>query len=198
MTKLLYETPDIEVRAMLERYQEQFGPGLQIINGRLEGLWLLGNNYGNQSDYYGAFPGNWIKRIHAIFPKPGIVLHLFSGSLPPGDYTRFDRRTDLKYGVDEVGDAEELSGHYCENTFDTIIADPPYTGEDASKYGTQLCNRKKVIEECHKVLEPGGYLVWLDQVWPQYRKKDWDLIGLIGVVISTNHRTRLTTIWRKR
>lgn len=194
---LVYGSSETQVRAMLDDYEEQFGPGLQIVNGRLEGLWLLGNNYGNQSEYYGAFPGNWIKRIHAMFSNPGLLLHLFAGSLPPGGYTRFDRRTDLDNGPDVVGEAEQLSEYFSAGNFDTIIADPPYTGEDASKYGTQLCNRKKVIEECHKVLVPGGYLVWLDQVWPMYSKKQWDLMGMIGVVISTNHRARLTTILRK-
>lgn len=184
---------------MVQWYEKTFGHGLQIINGRIEGMWLLGNSYGNRTEYHGAFPGNWLKRVLCMYPHDGLrVLHLFSGSLPPGNYTRFDRRTDLGDGPDVVGEAENLSDYFDPDSFDLIIADPPYTGEDAEHYGTILCNRKKVIEECRKVLAPGGHLVWLDQVWPMYRKDEWDLLAMIGVCISTNHRARFTVIWRKR
>jgi hypothetical protein len=79
-----------------------------------------------------------------------------------------------------------------------IVADPPYTGEDCDHYGVPLIRRQVVVRECHKVLAPGGFLVWLDMVWPQYSKRDWILRGLIGVVRSTNHRARIVTILEKR
>lgn len=162
--------------------------------GRLEGLWLLGNNY-RGSGYHGAFPPGFLMRVRALFPDARRVLHLFSGSLPPGDYLRVDINPAVR--PDVVGDAQRLSG-FLRRRFDLVVADPPYTGEDAVRYGTIMICRRQVLREVHAVLEPGGYLVWLDQVWPAYRKDTWYLRGLIGVARSVLHRARLVTILERR
>jgi hypothetical protein len=43
----------------------------------------------------------------------------------------------------------------------------------------------------------GTHLVWLDQVLPMYRKDQWKIEAVIGVVRSTNHRFRVVTIFKK-
>lgn len=183
-------------RALL--YNQKFahitGASLRICSGRITGEWFLGQSYGNKSEYYGAFPGNWLKRVMCMFPDKTNILHLFSGSLPPGNYTRFDRRPEL---ADVTGEAEKLSTYFPENTFDLIIADPPYTGEDAKKYGTILCDRTKVLSEARHILIQGGHIAWLDQVWPMYNKQNFIMAGAISVFISTNHRIRGTFIYEK-
>ncbi len=175
-------------------------PPLRIWNGRIEDIWFLGQNYKSQSSYYGSYPGNYLKRMNVIFPDCHPVLHLFSGSLPPGNYVRFDRRYDMKPEI--VGDAHYLSDYLAlngwGNPFGAIFADPPYSIEDSEHYGCTLIKRNTVIDECHKILMPGGFLIWLDQVWPQYSKTNWDLYGKIGIEISTNHRSRSVTILKKR
>lgn len=52
-------------------------------------------------------------------------------------------------------------------------------------------NKKRVLAECHKVLKPGGWLVWLDESIPFYSKKNWIWRGATTVLRSTNHRVRV-------
>jgi len=158
----------------------------------LDGIWVLGNNY-KGSGYFGAYPPNYLTRITALFPDAERILHLFSGSLPKGNYVRFDTNEP----ADVLGDANLLSSYFKPDSFDLILADPPYSSEDADHYGTPMINRNKVISECVLILESGGYIVWLDQVLPMFRKQTLNLCGLIGIVRSTNHRFRVASIFQK-
>ena len=100
-------------------------------------------------------------------------------------------------GGDVTGDAHELAKHFKAGYFDLIIADPPYSSEDANHYGTPMVNRNKVLAECAKILEPGGFVCWLDQMLPMYRKKELLMCGAIGIIRSTNHRFRVASFFRK-
>lgn len=165
-----------------------------VINGMLSGVWLLGNNY-KGSGYYGSYPPQYLKRLSALFPDCKNVMHLFSGSLPKSKlYTRVDMEVK---DTDVRADAQELSRHFKHNHGDLIYADPPYSPTDAVRYGTPMPNRKKVLEECSKILKPGGFVVWLDTVWPMIAKKHLVLVGVIGVLRSQNHRVRFCFIMKK-
>ena len=173
----------------------------------LDGMWLMGNNYkatGHDArgrSFYGAYPPGHVKRVLALFPDHERLLHLFSGSLP-GDpsYARFNNELSPvgRQAMDREGQAESLSSHYPPGTFDLVMADPPYSTDDAKHYGTLMVNRRRVLGEVYRVLEPGGHLVWLDTQLPMFRKDLWSLWGLIGVVRSTNHRVRLISFFQRR
>lgn len=183
---------------------------LSVIDGkRIEGLWFMGNDYRVKSGYYGGYPAGYLPRIMSMFPDAKNIMHLFSGKLPKGDYTR----VDLLQECDVTADAHSLSNHFAEeNKFDLIVADPPYSESDADRYGTIMIKRNVVVRECLKVLKPGGFLVWLDQVFPLHRKVESPLVGSIyvreefpdleyageiGMIKSTNHRVRAVFIFRK-
>lgn len=185
----------MKIEDMAERYNNVFPqrPPLIASNGWLYGMWIIGNDYRNKTTFYGAYPHGLLDRFEAMFGNQKDTLHLFSGSLPKGDYIRFD----LVQNADVVGDAHQLSSYFPENHFDIIYADPPYSSEDANKYGTPMINRNKVVKECWKVLKPKGLLVWLDCIYPMYSKKEMKLVGTIGVIRSTNHRFRVILIYRK-
>lgn len=161
----------------------------------LYGFWMMGNNYRKKTEYYGAYPHSYLKRVFALFPDCRKILHVFSGTL---DKTVPGKKVDInpERNPDYIGDAKELS-LFVKEKYSLLIADPPYSAADAEHYGTIMINRKKVVSECAKVLRPGGFLVWLDQVLPMFRKKELHLVGIISVIISTNHRTRCTFIWQK-
>jgi hypothetical protein len=59
-----------------------------------------------------------------------------------------------------------------------------------------MVKRNKVMDALSRV-KTGTHVVWLDQVLPMYRKVDWSVIGVIGMVKSTNHRFRVITIFEK-
>ena len=199
----------LEERA--ESYNTTFGVKypdsvLHVPTGRwISGTWVLGNNY-KGSGYYGSYPPQYLDRISAVFPelerKKTKVLHVFSGSLEPGNYVRFDKRKKIKLATGEVvrpdvvGDAHVLSDYFDER-FDIVFADPPYSEECAEHYGTPMVKRNTVIIECAKVLKVGGYLVWMDQAPPQYRKQFFEWIGAIALWRSTMHRLRGVMIFRK-
>ena len=169
--------------------------------------------------YYGQFPAGLLERIFSMFPDVKDVLHLFSGVLTTERVdaawkkvnlvgqaprqVRFDARAETQ--PDIVGKAEDLCTEMARadrssrrGMFDLILADPPYSEEDAQHYGRSLVNRKRVVQECTKVLRPGGTLAWVDQAWPwvigAYGLR---LYGAISWFRSMNHRIRGIMLFEK-
>ena len=130
----------------------------------------------------------------SMFGDAERVCHLFSGSLPPGNYVR----VDLVQECDVKADAQKLEETFRAGAFDLIIADPPYSLFDAARYKTPMIDRRKVLRGCAHCLAPGGFLVWLDTSYPMFRKDVFEICGFIGVVRSTNHRYRMVAIFRRK
>jgi hypothetical protein len=183
----------MELQERVNNYHNKFPKysKLLINNNVIEGIWVMGNNYTTKTDLYGAYPYGYLVRIHSLFPLvPKRTLHLFSGSLPDSDeYDKVDYNTGL--------DAENFSDIIPHDTYELILADPPYSIEDCDHYGCCMVKRNVVFKECLKVMKNGGHLIWLDQVLPNYRKDQFKIIARIGMVKSTNHRFRVVTIFEK-
>jgi hypothetical protein len=105
-------------------------PHLGHENGWTYGTWFIGNSYQKKTGYYGAYQGNFLKRIAALFPDRR-VRHLFAGRV---DLTRFPGDTlDIR---------PELEPTYCVNAetcegvpladYDFVLADPPYSASDGA------------------------------------------------------------------
>jgi hypothetical protein len=182
----------------IENYARQTGfPQSLFIaaDGRVVGTWIMGNDYRVKSAYYGGYPAGYLRRIHALFPEKQRVLHLFSGKVDlsalPGDTV--DVNAALKPTF--VDDAQKLATVPLES-YDLILADPPYSIEDAERYRTTMVKRNTVMRALERVA-PGTHIVWLDQVLPMYRKASFSVDAVIGMVKSTNHRFRVITIFRR-
>jgi SAM-dependent methyltransferase len=166
----------------------------------LNGVWLLGNNY-KGSGYYGAYPPSYVKRVTALFPDvtPAAWLHLFSGSLDPSVP---GVRVDLRAPGDGVAAASVRATAralpFRDGTFRMVAADPPYSPADAARYGTPPVHKPAVLREIARVVAPGGFLIWLDTTLPLYRKVEWHHWGMICVQRSTNHRTRLCSLFTRQ
>lgn len=169
-------------------------PPLQYHDEMLYGMWFLGG--GRHSSYYGSYHTNYLDRIQSLFPDASKIVHLFPGSMPPGNYIRVGYDGTGEHKPDIVGDAEHLASFLAFNP-DLIYADPPYSVEDAQHYKTGLINRPRVVTECGEVLQRGGYLVWLDQALPVFSNKMLNLVGMIGYIRSTGNRFRCISIFRK-
>ena len=160
------------------------------------GVWIRGNNYQVRSGYYGGYPAGYLKRVDALFPDKRKILHLFSGRVgaeAQGDTVDLDASLNPTY----VDDAQSLENVPVED-YDLILADPPYSVEDAEHYGPTMVQRNKVMRALGAKATAGTHVVWLDQVLPMFRKDQWELIGVIGMVKSTNHRFRVVTLFEKR
>jgi hypothetical protein len=76
------------------------------------------------------------------------------------------------------------------------LADPPYSEDDAERYGTTMVKRNVVLRALQRA-SVGTHIVWLDQVLPMYRKDSFAVDAVIGMVKSTNHRFRVVTVFRR-
>ena len=156
----------------------------------------MGNDYRVKSAYYGGYPAGYLKRIRALFPDKHRVLHVFSGKVDlaalPGDTVDINPDLHPTY----VDDAQTLTKVPLQS-YDLILADPPYSVEDAERYQTTMIKRNTVMRALQAV-SPGSHIVWLDQVLPMYRKDAFAMDAVIGMVKSTNHRFRVVTIFRRR
>jgi hypothetical protein len=177
----------------IKNYEDKYPKYSKLIINRncIEGIWVMGNNYTTKTTLYGAYPYGYLERIYSLYPLiKGKTLHLFSGSLPDSkDYDKVDYNTGL--------DAETFSEIIPHNTYELILADPPYSIEDCDRYGCCMVKRNVVFKQAYNVLKKGGVLIWLDQVLPNYKKDEFRIEGRIGMVKSTNHRFRVITIFVK-
>jgi hypothetical protein len=180
----------------IDNYAQQSGfPGSLFVatDGRVVGTWIMGNDYRVKSKYYGGYPATYLRRIKALFPDKKHVLHLFSGhvdlTLMQGDTVDINPALNPTY----LDDAQSLAGVPLED-YDLVMADPPYSDDDAQRYGTTMVKRNKVMRALRR-LRPGTHVVWLDQVLPMYRKDLFAVEAVIGMVKSTNHRFRVITVF---
>src|SRR5687767_7314450 len=106
-------------------------------DGRVVGTWIMGNNYRVKTGYYGGYPAGYLKRIAALFPERRRVLHVFSGQVDlaamPGDTVDCNAALKPTY----IADAHSLRGVPLDR-YDLVLADPPYSVEDAERYQTTM------------------------------------------------------------
>ena len=106
-------------------------------SGQVVGTWIMGNNYTVKSEYYGGYPHGYLRRIKALFPDKRRALHLFSGEVDlnifPGDTCDINSAFDPTY----VDDAQTLKLVPLEK-YGLVLADPPYSIEDAARYQTSM------------------------------------------------------------
>ncbi len=165
-------------------------------NGCVVGTWIMGNDYRVKSAYYGGYPAGYLRRMRALFPDKRRVLHLFSGRVDldafPGDTVDINPACEPTY----LDDAQRLE-HVPLEEYDLVLADPPYSVEDADHYNTTMVKRNLVMRALRR-LPVGAHVVWLDQVLPMYRRDAFAQEAVIGMWKSTNHRFRGITIFRRR
>lgn len=185
-------------QARIDNYVAETGYPRALFLGednRIVGTWIMGNAYGVKSGYYGGYPHGYLKRIKALFPEKKNCLHVFSGRVDqsawPGDTVDLNQDMEPTF----LDDAQSLEKVPLGN-YDIILADPPYSVEDAEHYQPTMVKRNKVMAALAGC-SPTTHVVWLDQVLPMYRKDQWKIIGIIGMVKSTNHRFRVVTIFER-
>ena len=166
-------------------------PPMMAANGWLYGLWYCGTSF-QKARLYGQYPGNYLKRVLSLFPDAERILQPCAGTIT-GPGTTLDMSAE--FGPDVIGDVQDMPFDDC--SFDLVIIDPPYGKVHAEKYGIPMLGYRKTLKEIRRVLEPNGYMVWLDNKYPSYKRTNWHLIGLIGVVTGFMRMARLCSIFQK-
>lgn len=189
------------------------------------GTWIIGNQYGGKQEryydtsdyYYGKYPYGYLDRILSLFYEipEGQTLHIFCGKCKYGitvdikeelepDLCLDVNNLSKKLTYDKLPEKYFSANPYLDKSippkpeFSLILSDPYYSESDCLRCGTSMINRNRVVKECFQVLKPHGFLVWLDQVYPMYSRREFLLVGTIGLIQSTNHRVRMIFIYEKQ
>lgn len=192
-----------ELNYRLETLFEHF-PNVAMIKkqGRLYGVWIVGNDYRRKTKFHGEFPKSFIERIYALFPDAKRILHIFSGTIEQ-EFTKerivvtVDSNPLLNPSI--CCNAAELSDYFFgvnDGDYDLSIADPPYADKDCEIYGCKMPNKRLVVKEIRRVTKTDGWLVWLDLMTPIWSKKEWELKGLIQLWCGSNKKVRTVTLFQ--
>ncbi len=164
-------------------------------------VWLCGpsekDQYGKKFD--GAYPSGFLKRLKSAFKEcypsdPSKILHVCSGRIPKSEGIRLD--IDPKYQPDYIASAENIP--IPDNTFDWVIADPPYNHEASMKYYNKpLLSKSKMIKEMVRVCKSGGFVGLLDQIMINKPPINSKRFAMIGVTSVPNLDMRIFTVLRK-
>ena len=124
------------------------------------------------------------------------LLNLFCGM------NKYGFRIDIKPEVkpDLLCDAHDFADKLNGKKFNLIIADPPYSTEEAKKlYGTPPLNYKKWTAECDKVLDEGGLLmVYHKYVMPNPNPNKYIVVKRVFIGNRTMHQPRVCIVFKKK
>lgn len=131
-----------------------------------------------------------------ILGKEPNLLNLFCGM------NKYGFRIDVNEKVkpDLLCDAHSFADKLEGKTFDLIIADPPYSTEEARDiYGTPPLKYKKWTAECDKVLEEGGLLmVYHKYVMPNPNPEKYIVVKRVFIGNRTMHLPRVCIVFQKK
>lgn len=166
--------------------------------GWIYGVWYCGKKF-TKAQLYGEYPATFFKRVKAMFShvNEGTFLHLFSGSMGEDYGVTLDGSERFNPNIVHTL-TKETPLPFDDNTFEVVVADPPYSIKDAEEYGLPYPSPELILKESMRVLRPGGHLCFLHTMYPSYRRKEVDLVGLIAIISGFKSRTRLLSIFRKR
>ena len=131
-----------------------------------------------------------------LLQKPdATILNVFCGMNKHGK--RVDIREEVK--PDICCDVHNLT-QYIQETFDIILADPPYSNKEAKDlYGTPPLKYKKWTAECEKLLNPGGvFIVYHKFVVPNPNPDKLLLKKRVFIGNRTWHLPRVAIVYMKK
>ena len=161
------------------------------------GVWCLRPAYHSNHGLWGMYPRGFLERALSLFRDAHDVLHCPSGTLhnlPPGhlsvDLIRDNaRRPHVQ--------ANTAALPFADGSFDLIVSDPPYTPDDALKYGTPPFPEQKLLAEAWRVLRTGGYLAVLYKHELQVPIARLKRVALIAVSLGNHKPLRTFAIYQR-
>ena len=144
----------------------------------------------------GGYPLGFLERAYEILrvTAPQRVLHVCSGSMLTGV------RVDIRPSTNPTVVADVLHLPFRDETFQWVMADPPYSREYAENlYGTgeMYPDPHQLCEECLRVLKPAGMLGFFHHIVPKFRKPG-HLIKVYGITQGIGYNIRAWSVLSKR
>ena len=123
------------------------------------------------------------------------LLNLFCGMNKLG--VRVDIRKEV--GPDLECDAHKVAEHFEPESFDVILADPPYSEEESKKlYGTGKLNYMKWTRQCDLLLKEGGLLIiYHKYVMPNPAPGKYKVVKRVFIGNRTYHVPRVAIYFQK-
>jgi len=122
------------------------------------------------------------------------ILNIFCGM------NKYGYRVDIKKEVnpDLVCDVHELT-KYLNKKFDVILADPPYSNEEAKKlYNTPPLKYKKWTEEATKLLNNKGLLIIYHKlIMPNPNPELYTIVKRVFIGNRIKHQPRIAIYYQK-
>lgn len=187
-------------------------------------IWILARP---KVDYYGSYPNGLLERARTLLGVTinDPLLHVCGGKardypnkqrgfgphdktldLDPALNPDFVQPADVRLPLYECGDATCLQcvdGDYTTgiagHAWPALLADPPYTEEDAAKYApgaAQMPSANAILKQMLLVVRPGGRVGMLHYLLPQ-PPPGAIFVACIGVVVGFNNRMRTFSVFER-
>ena len=170
-------------------------------------MWILARaKLRDGKKYYGAYPGGFPERARALL---GVtinesLLHVCGGMARYYPYAGGFGPNDRTLDVDpktEPDWLQDVRAPLPDGNFKAMLADPPYSPEDAEHYATGSAtypNPRILIKDMLSAVIPGGRVGLLHYVSPSPPKDiPTKLVAMIGVVVGFNNRIRIYTVYER-
>lgn len=175
-------------------------------------VWILARP---KVKYYGAYPNGFLERARALLGVTPLdpVLHVCGGMArqypaKPRGFGPNDRTLDLDPTLqpDYVQAATEalppyrVPGNPIAFEWPALIADPPYTEDDAAHYApgaSAFPSANKILRNMLAVVRPGGRVGMLHYVLPQPPNEGVRFVACIAVIAGYNNRMRVFSVFER-
>jgi len=184
---------DLEKDEKRKKIEEKFEePNLPKKKSQMDtSVWLCGPPpaCGQKQRYPSRFLFN-LKKFYPFENKK--VLTMFSGSSEIGDTTDIRPETGAKF----VGPYDKLPIE--DETYDMVVADPPYNALYASEWSANLPKPKRILKEAARVTNVGGYILILHIIIvPAYKELNVKRVALHPILTGPNNAIRVLNVFKK-
>lgn len=154
---------------------------------------------------YGAFPGGFLERArYLVMARPDEpVLHVCSGRVRYYPYQwgfgEHDKTLDLDPAMEPDHQIDAGVGPYPTG-FRAVLADPPYSPEDAEKYTIGACvypSPNRIVSLALESLPRFG-CVGILHYGPPGMRKDAKFVTALTVYVGGNNKGRTFSVFQKR
>jgi len=144
---------------------------------------------------FGQYPRGFIGKILPWLDcKRSEILHVCSGSLPPGEGIRVDIRPAAK--PDILADGRALP--IADGSVAAVMIDSPYTEQYAKDlYGVEYPLPAHLLREAARVVRPSGVIAFVHYLVPM-PPDGCDFVKAFGLSTGFGFYMRAVTLFRKR